>query len=109
VRCMPWIDPPGQDRGVIVRVEDNGPGIAPGDRERIFDVFFTTRAGGTGMGLAIARSVIEAHGGRLTVEPRRPVGTAFVIHLPLAGDAGGESAHQSGTSLTRHLPTSSGV
>jgi K+-sensing histidine kinase KdpD len=61
------------------------------------------------MGLAIARSVIEAHGGRLTVEPCSPAGTAFVIHLPFIGDAGGETAHQSGTSLTRHLPTSSAV
>ena len=91
VRCMPWMDPeedPGGDRGVTIRVEDNGPGIPPDDRERIFDVFFTTRAGGTGMGLAIARSVIEeAHGGRLDVEPRAPAGTAFVIHLPYDGAA----------------------
>jgi signal transduction histidine kinase len=84
VRCMAWSDPAGhpKDRGVILRIEDDGPGIAPADRERIFDVFYTTRPGGTGLGLAIARSVIEGHGGRLRVEPRIPMGSAFVIHLP---------------------------
>jgi len=71
-----------EDRGVTVRVEDNGPGIAPADRKRIFDAFFTTRPEGLGMGLVIARSVIRAHGGRLEVEPCSPTGTAFIIHLP---------------------------
>ena len=91
VRCMPWTDSPedaGEGRGVTIRVEDNGPGIPPDDRERVFNVFYTTRPGGTGMGLAIARSVIEeAHGGSLDVEPRLPMGTAFVIHLPYDGAA----------------------
>ena len=77
VRCSCW-----EDRGVVIRVEDNGPGIAPADRSRIFDAFFTTRPEGLGMGLVIARSVIRAHGGRLDVEPQSPVGTAFIIHLP---------------------------
>lgn len=70
------------NRGVIMRVEDNGPGIAPADRKKIFDAFFTTRPEGLGMGLVIARSVIRAHGGRLEVEPRAPAGTVFTIHLP---------------------------
>lgn len=78
VRCSPC----GGDRGVIIRVEDNGPGIAPADRKKIFDAFFTTRPEGLGMGLVIARSVIRAHGGRLEVEPRSPAGTVFTIHLP---------------------------
>jgi len=79
VRCSCW-----DDQAVIIRVEDNGPGIAPADRSRIFDAFFTTRPGGLGMGLVIARSVIRAHGGRLDVEPRSPSGAAFIIHLPAA-------------------------
>jgi signal transduction histidine kinase len=85
VRCAPW----GEDseQGVIIRIEDNGPGIAPGDREKIFDMFYSTRADGTGLGLWITRSVIEAHGGRLDVEPRLPRGTAFVIRLPSDGRA----------------------
>lgn len=75
---------------MTIRVEDNGPGIPPENLDRIFDVFFTTRATGTGMGLAIARSVIEeAHGGKLDVEPRAAAGTAFVIHLPYAGGTAG--------------------
>ena len=79
VRCSCW-----EDRGVTMRVEDNGPGIAPADRKKIFDAFFTTRPEGLGMGLAIARAVICAHGGRLEVEPRSPAGTVFTINLPYA-------------------------
>ena len=71
-----------EDGGVILRVEDNGPGIAPADRKKLLDAFFTTRTEGLGMGLAVARSVIRAHGGRLEVEPRASAGTAFTIHLP---------------------------
>jgi len=71
-----------EDQGVIVRVEDNGPGIAPADQKRIFDALSTTRPEGMGMGLVVARSVIRAHGGRLEVEPRASAGTAFTIHLP---------------------------
>ncbi len=77
VRCSCW-----DDRGVVIRVEDNGPGIDPSDRKKVFDAFFTTRPEGLGLGLVIARSVIRAHGGRLEVEPRSPAGTAFIIHLP---------------------------
>ena len=77
VRCRRW-----DDRGVTIRVEDNGPGIAAADRNKIFDAFYTTHPEATGMGLLIARSVIRAHGGRLEVEARSPAGTVFVIHLP---------------------------
>ncbi|MDF1669312.1 MAG: HAMP domain-containing sensor histidine kinase [Roseovarius sp.] len=52
-------------------IQDNGPGIAAGNRDRVFDPFFTTRrsAGGTGMGLAIVRSMLQAVGGKITLEP----------------------------------------
>jgi signal transduction histidine kinase len=67
---------------VMVSVEDTGTGIAPKDVERIFDAFFTTKAEGTGMGLAICRSIIEAHDGRLWASPRLPYGSVFQFTLP---------------------------
>jgi signal transduction histidine kinase len=56
------------DGGVQVSVTDDGPGIAPADRQRIFDVFYSNRPGGTGLGLAIAARILQAHGGRILVE-----------------------------------------
>jgi signal transduction histidine kinase len=67
---------------VLVAVEDSGTGIGPDDVERIFDAFFTTKAEGTGMGLAICRSIIEAHEGRLWASPRAPYGSVFQFTLP---------------------------
>jgi signal transduction histidine kinase len=67
---------------VLVAVEDSGTGIGPDDVERIFDAFFTTKAEGTGMGLAICRSIIEAHEGRLWASPRVPYGSVFQFTLP---------------------------
>jgi signal transduction histidine kinase len=68
--------------GVLITVEDSGPGIAPEDIERIFEPFFTTKSNGMGMGLSICRSIVEAHGGRLTALPTQPHGSAFRIVLP---------------------------
>jgi signal transduction histidine kinase len=75
-------------RAVIVSIEDDGTGIADNIRNRIFDLFFTTKpvGRGTGQGLAIARSiVVDRHGGRLTFESRVGHGTRFVVELPIAG------------------------
>ncbi len=65
-------------------VSDNGPGISPEIRSRIFDPFFSTnrRNGGCGLGLSITHSIIADHGGRITVEGRPDRGTNFVIRLP---------------------------
>ncbi|WP_241656643.1 sensor histidine kinase [Sphingomonas oligophenolica] len=70
---------------VELRVGDDGPGVAPADRERLFEPFFTTRraTGGTGLGLAIARSLIEGAGGTLTLADA--TATTFVIDLPSGG------------------------
>jgi signal transduction histidine kinase len=68
--------------GVLVSIEDSGTGIAPKQLDRIFDAFFTTKAEGTGMGLAICRSIIEAHNGRLWASPRHPNGSVFQFMLP---------------------------
>src|SRR5262249_5401898 len=76
---------PFNANGLVVMVEDSGTGIQQKDIDRIFDAFFTTKANGMGMGLAICRMVVEAHGGTLSASPVAPHGTAFRITLPGAG------------------------
>lgn len=66
---------------MLIQVIDNGPGV--GDPERIFDAFVTTKKNGMGIGLAISRSIIEAHGGRLWAENRPEGGAIFTVALPL--------------------------
>jgi PAS domain S-box-containing protein len=74
-----------QDRtGVLVAVHDSGPGIDPLHLERVFDAFYTTKPSGTGMGLAICRSIIDAHGGRLWAEANESGGTIFQFTVPSA-------------------------
>jgi PAS domain S-box-containing protein len=67
---------------VSVAVQDAGTGIAPEDVERVFDALFTTKAGGMGMGLAICRSIVEAHGGEITARPNAGPGATFQLTLP---------------------------
>jgi signal transduction histidine kinase len=69
---------------VRVTVEDTGSGIDPAHIDRIFDPFFTTKSHGMGLGLSICRSIIEAHGGKLSALPRSPFGTSFFLTLPSA-------------------------
>jgi two-component system, LuxR family, sensor kinase FixL len=69
-----------------VRIEDVGSGL-PANPEQVFDAFYTTKPEGLGMGLAISRSIIASHGGRLAAEPKRPRGAVFTICLPLAPEA----------------------
>jgi C4-dicarboxylate-specific signal transduction histidine kinase len=66
-------------------VADFGDGVPEEARERLFDAFVTTKPGGLGLGLAICRSVIEAHGGRVRHEPNAPLGTRFSFALPTVG------------------------
>jgi len=70
--------------GVLVAVADSGPGIASEDLDRVFKPFYTTKPSGTGMGLSICRSIIEAHGGRLWAEANNPCGATFQFTLPAA-------------------------
>jgi C4-dicarboxylate-specific signal transduction histidine kinase len=72
---------------VTLTVEDAGTGIENDIIDRIFEAFFTTKARGIGMGLSICRSIVAAHGGRLSVSPGHPHGSVFRLELP---------AHQSG-------------
>jgi two-component system NtrC family sensor kinase len=79
-----WIRlvPDAEHAGVVLTVEDNGSGIADDLRDKIFDPFFTTKSRGTGLGLAVTRQIIEAHGGTIACRQRSPQGTTFSIHLP---------------------------
>jgi signal transduction histidine kinase len=73
----------GEGGRVRLDVADTGPGIPPSQLERIFRLFFTTKSSGTGMGLAIAKKIVERHGGTITVESEMGKGTRFVIDLPV--------------------------
>jgi signal transduction histidine kinase len=74
---------------VEVAIADSGPGIPAERLKQVFDPFFTGKEDGMGMGLSIARSIIEAHGGRIWAENQREVGAVFRINLPLAQPAPG--------------------
>jgi PAS domain S-box-containing protein len=69
--------------GVLVSVRDLGPGLDPRNVDRLFEAFYTTKPDGLGMGLAICRSIIEAHGGRLWATANEPRGAVFQFTLPL--------------------------
>jgi signal transduction histidine kinase len=68
--------------GVRVVVRDTGPGIDSAHLDRVFDAFYTTKSSGTGMGLSICRSIIDAHGGKLWAEANEPRGVVFQFTLP---------------------------
>jgi two-component system sensor histidine kinase ChvG len=89
--------PDREDRGredVVVIIDDDGPGIPPENIETIFERFYTSRpkgaafGGNSGLGLAIARQIVETHGGRIWAENReaggRVEGARFIVTLPLA-------------------------
>jgi len=73
-----------ESRAVVLAVADTGPGIAPEMQEEIFRPFYTTRARGTGLGLAVVRGLVTAMGGRLEVVSQVGQGAAFTVRLPLA-------------------------
>jgi signal transduction histidine kinase len=66
-------------------VRDEGPGIHAEDRPRIFDLYFTTKSGGTGVGLAVTQQIVAAHGGRIDVESAPGAGTTMRLRVPLEG------------------------
>lgn len=76
-----------EDLNVVVSVRDNGTGITQDAQKRIFEAFYTTKSKGMGMGLAICRSIMQAHSGSLDVSSADGGGTTFVFRLPI--DAGG--------------------
>ncbi|OAF06155.1 ATPase [Bradyrhizobium centrolobii] len=72
--------------GVHVTLRDSGPGLDPKNVEQLFEAFYTTKPTGMGMGLAICRSIIEAHGGRMWAGANEPRGAVFQFTLPLSSD-----------------------
>ena len=77
------------DKEVLVEIADRGPGLQPGDEDRIFDKFYRShpqQAKGVGLGLAICRGIIQAHGGRIWAENRPDGGAVFRFTLPLTGE-----------------------
>ena len=71
-----------QPGGVRVTVQDSGPGLPQAGSEHVFKAFYTTKPTGLGMGLSICRSIVEAHGGRLSAAPNEPGGASFCFTLP---------------------------
>jgi signal transduction histidine kinase len=74
----------GEDGQVLISVSDTGVGLPAGRADEIFDAFFTTKPQGSGMGLAISRSIVESHGGRLWATPHDGRGATFHFTLPTA-------------------------
>jgi signal transduction histidine kinase len=81
-----------QNEEIIISISDSGPGIAPEDQAKVFEAFKQTttglrQGGGTGLGMPIARSLAEAHGGRLWLESEYGNGTTFYVVLPIKSEA----------------------
>ncbi len=68
--------------GALLAIADDGPGIAPAERARIFTPFFTTKPRGTGLGLAVVQRIVDAHGGSVGVESGAGAGARFTVRLP---------------------------
>jgi signal transduction histidine kinase len=71
----------GEDGQIEVSIKDTGPGLPAGKVDQIFDAFFTTKPQGSGMGLAICKSIIESHGGQIWADSYGGLGTTFHFSL----------------------------
>ena len=72
---------------MLVEVRDSGTGLGPQRAERVFEAFYTTKSEGIGIGLSISRSIMEAHGRRLSASSNQPHGAVFRFSLPVAEEA----------------------
>lgn len=81
-----------EDGEAKIMIADTGVGIRREEMDKIFDPFYTTKQGGTGLGLSLARRIIESHGGRIACESIPMVGTTFTLALPVDNDSDGEGA-----------------
>ena len=68
--------------GTRILLSDDGEGMPPGMRYKIFDLFYTTKAAGTGLGLPIVAKIVDAHDGAIDVVSHKDKGTQFTIYLP---------------------------
>jgi signal transduction histidine kinase len=73
-----------EDGRAVLSVEDDGPGIAPADRARVFDPDYSTKGRGSGLGLAIVARIAAEHGGAVRVEENAPHGCRFLFEWPAA-------------------------
>ncbi|MFQ5434532.1 MAG: PAS domain-containing sensor histidine kinase, partial [Anaerolineae bacterium] len=71
---------------VIITIKDTGVGIPPENQAQLFEPLFTTKSNGIGLGLALVRSLVEAHGGEIAVESQVEKGSAFKVRLPAAAE-----------------------
>jgi signal transduction histidine kinase len=76
----------GNRQGVTIEVRDAGPGIAAAELERVFELYYTTKPDGSGLGLPIALRIVEDHGGTLTLDSRPGHGATATIFLPRPPD-----------------------
>ena len=76
---------------VLIEVTDEGCGIQPDFQEKVFAPFFSTKREGTGMGLAVSKRIVELHQGKLVFRPNQPIGTTFLVYLPI-GKRGASSS-----------------
>jgi signal transduction histidine kinase len=80
-----------QGQHILISVMDEGDGIPEGELGRIFDPFFSTKEGGTGLGLSVAHQIVSQHGGAISVERNESRGMVFTVSLPLQQPEGGSS------------------
>jgi two-component system sensor histidine kinase HydH len=76
-----WVEAQSNEAETQIRVRDDGPGVPEDIRHRIFEALFTTKAQGSGLGLALCRRIVEAHGGSLALEPSS-AGASFLMRIP---------------------------
>lgn len=90
-------------KGLRIMLEDNGPGLSDEHAKRIFEPFFTTKSNGTGLGMAICRRIVEAHGGRIAAESRPGQGARFEITLPRVDFSDPEKGRLDALKSPRHV------